>query len=87
MVRLFADFEEKHSPNGNIFAKTAHEPRERLGGMAKASELGVKSSSGFFNYQNLSSGKGQIKERDRILISLLKLRSGTCLGGEMGTRL
>jgi 3-hydroxyacyl-CoA dehydrogenase len=55
--------------------------------MVKAGDLGVKTGKGFFNYQNFSSGKEQIKERDRMLINLLKERGDTCLGCETETRL
>jgi 3-hydroxybutyryl-CoA dehydrogenase len=63
----------------------AHEPPERLVNMVKAGELGIKSGRGFFDYQNSPLGKEQIKERDRILISMLKARGDTCLGYEMET--
>jgi len=58
----------------------AHEPPERFGAMVKAGDLGVKTGKGFFNYQNSSFSKEQIKERDRMLINLLKARGDTCLG-------
>ena len=50
----------------------AHGPPERLGNMVKSGELGIKSGRGFFNYQDSSSSRERIKERDRVLISLLK---------------
>jgi 3-hydroxybutyryl-CoA dehydrogenase len=58
----------------------AHEPPERLGNMVKSGELGIKSGRGFFNYQNSSSIREQVKERDRILISLLKASGDKYLG-------
>ena len=64
----------------------AHEPPERLGDMVKAGELGTKSGRGFFNYQNSSSSKEQIKKRDRILISLLKASGDKYLGYETKDR-
>ena len=64
----------------------AHEPPERLGDMVKTGDLGVKRGKGFFDYQNSSSSKEQIKERDRILISLLKASGDKYLDCETKAR-
>jgi len=63
-----------------------HEPPERLADMVKAGDLGIKSGRGFFDYQDSTLGKEQIKKRDRLLISMLKARDETCLGYGTETR-
>jgi 3-hydroxybutyryl-CoA dehydrogenase len=53
------------------------EPPEELKKLVESGDLVLKTGKGFFNYGNGSSGKDQgktIKERDRILLNILKLR-------------
>jgi len=56
----------------------AHTPPERIKKMIEAGELGVKTGKGIFDYKDSAAAKDpaqNIKERDRILIGLLKLRA------------
>jgi 3-hydroxybutyryl-CoA dehydrogenase len=62
---------------GYLFNKVsdAKEPPARLAEMVKAGDLGVKSGRGFFDYHDAAIDQSQsVKERDKLLISILKLR-------------
>jgi len=52
----------------------ATEPPKKLKGLVKDGNLGVKTGQGFFNYYNeASDNKMKVKERDLMLINILKM--------------
>ena len=58
----------------------AHTPPERVKQLVEAGDLGIKTGKGIFDYQDSPDAKdpsSNIRERDRILIGVLKLRAAS----------